>query len=207
MVRNSRRKEDRPDEIVTAAFQEFAECGYADAKLDRVARRAGVSKGLVFVYFKTKEHLFKAVVRTVVIPRIAEFEAAMAGHDASLAEFLRGPFVDLAAALPESPARHVLRLIIAEGPKHPDLTEWYYEQVVGRLLAALRTLLARAEERGEIREGVLARHPQLIIAPVVVSIVWKLLFDRYEPLANRELIETHVDMLLAALATDGETPA
>ncbi|MEL7536150.1 MAG: TetR/AcrR family transcriptional regulator [Pseudomonadota bacterium] len=194
-----RRKEDRPEEIVAAAFDEFAERGYADTRLEQVAKRAGVSKGLVYLYFKTKEHLFKAVVRTVVMPRVAEFEDAIANHDGTLAEFLEGPFVRIAAALPDSPARHVVRLIIAEGPKHPDLTRWYHEQVISRVLAAFRSLFATAEERGEIRPNTLAQQPLLLIGPVVVSMLWKLLFDRHSQLDVEALIAAHVDLLLRAV--------
>ena len=199
MPKFSRRKEHRPDEIVAAAFAEFAERGYADARLEQVARRAGVSKGLVFLYFKTKEHLFKAVVRMVVIPRVNDFDVAIREHDGPLADFLRGPFVELAAALPDSPARHVVRLMIAEGPKHPDLTRWYHEHVVGRMLAMLTTLLEQAEAQGEIRAATLSRQPLLLVSPVVLSLIWKLLFDSHQPLDVRALIEAHVEHLLAAV--------
>ncbi|MEM1264014.1 MAG: TetR/AcrR family transcriptional regulator [Pseudomonadota bacterium] len=200
MPRNQRRKEDRPDEIVAAAFTEFADRGYADTKLDRVAKRAGVSKGLVFLYFKTKEQLFKAVVRAVVVPRIDAFEAAIAAHEGSLASFLRGPFVEFAAALPESPARHVVRLIVAEGPKHPDLTRWYHDNVISRVTAALAGLFQRAEDSGEIKAATLSQQPLLLIGPVVIGMIWKLLFDSHKPLDTRAFLNAHVDMMLGAFA-------
>ncbi len=195
----SRRKEDRPDEIVAAAFDEFAARGYADTKIERIAARAGVSKGLLYLYFKTKEHLFKAVVRSVVVPRIAELETAIAAHDGTLAEFLEGPFVRFAAALPESPARHIIRLIIAEGPKHPDLTRWYYDEVLSRVIDALRGLFTRALERGDIRDDSLQREPLLLITPVILAMVWKLLFDEYRALDTTKLMQTHVALMLDAL--------
>ena len=65
-----RRKEDRPQEIADAAFATFAEKGYAATRIDDVARRAGISKGLTYLYYKTKEDLFKAVVKNVVVRRV-----------------------------------------------------------------------------------------------------------------------------------------
>ena len=193
--RYRRRKEDRPEEITAAAFAAFAEKGYAGTRVEEVARRAGVSKGLLYLYFKTKEELFKAVVRSFVIPRIDALTASIDATELSVEEFLRGPFLDFAKKLPGSPVAVVIRLMIAEGPKHPDLVQFYWDNVISRGLAMIDTLLERGVASGEFRRTAINDMPHLVVMPVVFSVIFKLLFDK-QPLDTDALIEAHIDMLL-----------
>ncbi|MEQ8205207.1 MAG: TetR/AcrR family transcriptional regulator, partial [Woeseia sp.] len=195
-VRNRRRKEDRPAEITAAAMDEFAERGYDATPVEAVARRAGVSKGLLYLYFKTKEELFKAVVRSFISPRVDALRSAIVDSDIGVEEFLRGPFLTFAAALPTSKARHLLRLMIAEGHKHPDLTRWYWENVVSQGLQALTVLIERGVARGELRPSALDRFPHLLLSPVVFSVIWTLVMQKHSKLDTTEMIEAHIDILL-----------
>jgi AcrR family transcriptional regulator len=194
--RYQRRKEDRPQEITEAAFGAFAEHGFTATKVEDVARRAGVSKGLLYVYFKTKEELFKAVIRSVVTPRLDELFRALDTSELSAEAFIRGPVLDFMKRVPGSPISIVIRLMISEAPKHPDLVDYYWQNVASRGLGALRQLLRRGVDNGEFRESAVNELPQLVIAPVMMSIVWGIVFaDR--SLDTDKLIETHVDMILA----------
>ena len=102
-----RRKEERPQEITEAALAAFAEKGYAATKVDEVAKRAGVSKGLLYLYFKTKEDLFKAVIRSFVVPKIDELTAIIDSSELSSEEFLRGPFLDFVRPSPAHPSAYL----------------------------------------------------------------------------------------------------
>lgn len=190
-----RRKEDRPQEITQAAFAAFAEKGYAATRVDEVAKRAGVSKGLLYLYFKTKEELFKAVVRSLVMPRVDALTASIDQSELSTEEFLRGPFLEFVKQLPGSPVAVVIRLMIAEGPRHPDLLQFYWDNVVSRGLGAIKGLLEQGVANGEFRSSVVNQMPHLVIMPVLFSIVFKLLFEE-QSLDTDKLIETHIDMLL-----------
>jgi len=193
--RYQRRKEDRPQEITEAAFGAFAEQGFTATKVEDVAKRAGVSKGLLYVYFKTKEELFKAVIRSVVTPRIDELTRTLDTSELSAEAFIRGPVLDFMKRVPGSPISVVIRLMISEAPKHPDLVDYYWENVASRGLGALRQLLRRGVDNGEFRESAINELPQLIVAPVMMSILWGIVFaDR--SLDTDKLIETHVDMIL-----------
>jgi AcrR family transcriptional regulator len=194
-----RRKEQRPEQITRAALSAFAEKGYDGTRVTDVARRAGVSKGLLYLYFRTKEELFKAVVKSVVMPRLDALDNAVAPADLSAEEFLRGPFVTFARELPGSPARALVRLMIAEGPKHPDLTAWYWENVVAKGIAILKRLIERGVAAGEFRRSALQEFPQMLIAPVLFSIVWTLVFSPHHELDTDRFIERHVDLLLTAV--------
>ena len=193
-----RRKEDRPQEITDAALAAFAEKGYAATRVDEVAARAGVSKGLVYLYFKTKEEMFKAVVRSVVVPKIDALIGVIDRSDMTSEDFLRGPFLDFVKTLPHSRVSVVIRLMIAEGHKYPDLRQFYWDNVVSRGLGAITVLLDRGIESGEFRRSPVTELPHLFIMPVVFSVIYRQLFDA-KSAETDAIIETQLDVLIGHL--------
>lgn len=193
-----RRKEDRPQEIAEAAFATFAEKGYAAARIDDVAKKAGVSKGLTYLYYKTKEDLFKAVIRNVVVRRVDTLIGDVESSDLSSEEFIRGPLLSFMKNVPGSPIAIVIRLLISEGHRHPDLVDYYYDNVVARGLAAIRQFIERGVESGEFRREALKHQPHLFLAPMMMSMIWRLVFTD-KPLDTDQLMESQIDMLLAQL--------
>ena len=200
--RFQRRKEDRPAEITEAAMATFAEKGYAATRVEEVARRAGVSKGLLYLYFKTKEDLFKAVIRSFVSPRIDALIAEIENTEQSAEDFLRGPFTEFAKFLPRSPARKLVRLLIAEGPKYPDLIAWYWENVVSKGLAAIRSIFEKGVANGEFKPSALTEFPQLLMSPLLMSLIWKELFEPHSSIDTDRLIDGHVDLLIHAIKVE-----
>jgi len=197
--RFQRRKEDRPAEITAAAMQAFAEKGYDATKVEEVAKRAGVSKGLLYLYFKTKEELFKAVVRNFVTPHLDSLVHITEATDLSATDFLRGPFLKFVTTVPKSPARKLVRLLIAEGPKHPDLIEWYWENVVSRGLQAMSTVIEKGVRDGEFRPSAVQEFPQLLIGPVVFSVIWKQLFDTHHELDTDRFLKSHIELIINSI--------
>jgi len=198
-ARFRRRKEERPAEITHAAMQAFAENGYEATRVDDVAKLAGVSKGLLYLYFKTKEELFKAVIKSFVKPRVEALTRSIEENETSASDFLRGPFLDLVRDIPSSPVRHLVRLMISEGPKHPDLTRYYWENVLDPGIEALTRLFRQGVANGEFRESALNRFPQLLVSPVLFSTLWQLIFERHEHLDTDALLESHVEFVLDAI--------
>ncbi len=194
--RYRRRKEDRPQEITAAAFEAFAEKGFARTRVDDVAKRAGVSKGLLYLYFKTKEELFKAVVKSVVIRRVDRLIENVASTELSSEDFIRGPLLSFLKQVPGSPVAIVVRLLISEGPRHPDLVDYYYENVVAKGLAAISGCVKRGVTRGEFRQSAVSDFPHLFLAPVMLSIVWGIIFNDRQ-LDTDTLIASQIDMILA----------
>src|SRR5262249_12485704 len=94
--------------------------------------------------------------------------------------------------------KDIIRLVLTEGPRFPKLAEFYYREVVSRGLAAVRGVLKRAFERGELKDGAIVHNPQLLVAPALVAIMWNALFDRFEPLDVRALMRAHFDVLFGA---------
>ena len=202
-ARRRERKDTRPQEIVAAAFEEFATHGYAVTRLEDVASRARVSKGLPYLYFKTKEALFKAVVKSVITPHFDAIRKQMESTDMSSEEFLKGPFLAFIQELVLSRRAAIARLMIAEGPKHPELTAFYFEHVISHGIEAMRNLIDRGVARGEFRPTRLRDFPQLLIAPVLTAVLWRALFERHRHLDTDKLLETHIGLIVDAIRAPG----
>jgi AcrR family transcriptional regulator len=186
----------RREAILEAALDEFSARGFAAARLEDMAKRAGVAKGTIYLYFADKEALFQELVRFQIGPVMSAFGAALASElplksliDQAIEIFTREVF--------GTRRKEVMRLIISEGPRFPALAEFYYREVLGPLLKAVRARLQRAHERGEIVDDVLIRFPQLLGAATVTAVVWQGLFDRFEPLDARAMIRAYFDRLFA----------
>ena len=188
------RRNERHAAILAAALAEFAARGFAATRLDDVARRAGVAKGTIYLYFRDKEALFQELVRTMLSPLVGAIEAAPLRDlpIRAVVEVIFDMFVDEIYA---THRKDVIRLILAEGPRFPKLAEFYYREVIARVLPVIRARLALAVERGELAHDALARFPQLLVAPALLAVLWSGLFGRFAPLDARELMRAHLDLL------------
>ncbi len=203
-----RRKEARPAEIVAAALEVFAEKGFAAAKLDDIAARAGVSKGALYLYFETKQDLFTAVVRTSVAPNIEAVEEA--------ARNLALPFATLARMLLTIAAERaattqigaVAKMVIAESGNFPDLARVWHEEVVGRALAAVVGVIERAQARGEVRPGDPRLHAFSMIGPLLLGVIWREVMAPAgaPPVDLRALAAQHIDTALTGMLAEGGRP-
>jgi len=179
--RGRRRKEERPQEILAAAFEEFAAKGFAEARVEDVARRGGIAKGTLYLYFKDKEGLFRAVVRSVIQPvfeKLAPFVDAFSGSaEDLLRELLSRHYAQVVS---NEKARAILRLLIAESGKFPRLSDIFYREIIDPGITALRKVLQRGEASGEFRKTRLNDFPQILVAPGVLATIWILvLSDRH----------------------------
>jgi AcrR family transcriptional regulator len=144
--------EERPQQILDAAFAVFGERGLAGARLDDIAKRAGVAKGTIYLYFPNKEALFKEMIRQTAIAHLERSERDFvadrgATATAQLREYMRGLW-----SLTRSPAYQVvLRLVIAELHRFPELMAFYWDEVVSRKRQLLDRLVRRGIESGEFR--------------------------------------------------------
>jgi AcrR family transcriptional regulator len=191
----AQRSAKRRQAILEAALDEFAAQGFAATRLDDVARRAGVAKGTIYLHFADKEALFEEIVRMELGPVVGALEQASradislrAMADQIVELFVRGIF--------ETRRKDVIRLVLTEGPRFPKLAEFYYREIISRVMNTIRAALRRAFERGELANDALVRFPQLLAAPGVVAILWSGLFDRFEPIDVRALLRAHFDVLL-----------
>jgi AcrR family transcriptional regulator len=189
------RSGERRETILAAALDEFSSRGFEAARLEDVARRAGIAKGTIYLYFRDKESLFQELIRTMLTPLVGTIEA-MGQADVPL-PVLADRIADLfVSQVYETRRKDVVRLMITEGRRFPKLAEFYYREVLSRIIAAVRALLQRAAARGEVPKG-LAEFPQIIAAPGLVAIIWNGLFERFEPLDVRKMMKTYLELLFA----------
>ncbi|MGZ8289599.1 MAG: TetR/AcrR family transcriptional regulator [Telluria sp.] len=168
-----RRKEARPQELLAAALDLFVERGFASTRLEDVAKRAGVSKGTLYLYFTNKEELFKAVVRNSVVPAIGAAEDDIAGFSGHSADLLRRVVHGWWERMGTNNASGINKLVMAEAGNFPDLARFYQEEVIKRGTTAMAGMLERAVERGEFRPMNINVMTQVLIAPVLMLMTWK----------------------------------
>lgn len=192
---------ERREQILAAALDEFSQNGFAATRLDDVAKRAGVAKGTIYLYFKDKESLFQELLRAQIGPVISMLEAMLAGSGNAkplplrlLADRVAELFVEQVIA---TRRKDIIRLILAEGPRFPKLAAFYYREVIARGIAALRARAARAVQDGELQSDALVRFPQLIVAPALIAILWKSMFEKFEPLDAKAFMRAHIETLFA----------
>ncbi len=198
-----RRKADRPREIVAAALQIFAEKGFASARLDEIATRAGLSKGAVYLYFETKEDVFRAVVEHAIAPEIDLARAAIAAHPGPLPDLLRLLAERFVAVVGGSAVGGVAKMVIGEARNFPELARVWHDRLVSKVIGAVASAVAAAQVRGEVRPGDPRIYALQIIAPLLVGVIWR---ETFVPVGAPEfdlssLSVQHLDTLLVGLLT------
>ena len=190
----AKRSAERRDAILAAALDEFAARGFAATRLDDVARRAGVAKGTIYLHFADKETLFQELIRMELSPVVGALEN-VSHADVPLRQ-VTGQLIEVfVREILETRRKDVIRLVITEGPRFPKLAEFYYREVIARVMETIRAMLRRAHERGELKTDALVQFPQLLAAPGIVAIIWSGLFDRFEPIDVRAMMRAHFDVL------------
>lgn len=192
----------RREAIAEAALDIFVEKGFAAARMDDVAARAGVAKGTIYLHFKDKEALFEEIVRTMLVAPLSRAELALPREDESARGFLERSLLPILLELAGTRRGDVVRLLIAEGARFPRLAETYHHEVIQRGLALMAGLGARARARGEPGADVLEKSPQLVVAPALVGLIWSGLFARLQPLDVRALVAAQLDLIFGPRPPD-----
>lgn len=196
-----RRSGDRPKEICGAALQVFSEKGFAAAKVDEIARRAGVSKGTLYLYFEDKADLFRAVVRSAVSPNLEAIGAAVAAADCSFAELYPMLLAQFAAMTTRVPIGAVAKMVIGESRNFPELAKVWHDEVVGKALSAMTELVHRAQERGEVGPGDPRLYVFSMMAPIMMGVLWREILQPAgaAPLNVQALASQHAQALLGGM--------
>lgn len=203
-----RRKAERPDEIVSAALAVFSEKGFAAARLDEIARRAGVSKGAVYLYFETKEEVFRAVVERAIAPNLGAVKAMAAAHPGPLADLLRGVTMHIASVIQNTPLGGVLKMVVGEARNFPEIARVWHDELVSQALGAMATAIAAAQARGEVKPGDPRTYALQLVSPMLVAVLWRETFVPVgaEPFDLPAVMAQHVETLLSGMLTEGARP-
>jgi AcrR family transcriptional regulator len=200
-----RRKADRPAEIVEAAMAVFAERGFAAARLDDIARRAGVSKGALYLYFETKEDIFRAVVAQAIAPNLQAVRAMIEAHPGPLADLLRLVAERIGLLIETLPVGGVVKMVIGEAGNFPQLARVWHDDLVAHILGALTDAIAAGQARGEVRSGDPRAYALEIVAPMLLGLIWRETFVPVgaAPFDLAALARQHVETMIQGLSAKG----
>ncbi|HSU30462.1 MAG TPA: TetR/AcrR family transcriptional regulator [Bryobacteraceae bacterium] len=190
--------------IINAALDEFVEKGFAAARMEDIARRAGVAKGTIYLNFSDKEALFEAIVKQEIRPKV-DTAASVAASGGSLREFFELTLLPVLDDVVGTRRGAVLRLLIGEAGRFPKLAEVYYRVVVQPGLDAIRKLVQSATERGELGDDMLVEFPQLLIAPMLLAVIWTGLFERFHHLDVNRMAQAYFGHMVASGGQTKET--
>jgi len=196
-----RRKQARPQELMSAALDLFVERGFAATRLEDVARRAGVSKGTVYLYFPSKEDLFKAVVREGMVPVLERGEQMARTHAGADSDLLRQLVRGWWELIGSTRFGGIPKLMFAECRNFPDIGRFYYSEVIRRGHSLVEGVIRRGIRQGEFRSLEPELVTRLLIGPVVLLAIWRHSFEfcdghRLDP---GRYLDQHIDLLLGGL--------
>lgn len=182
----------------------FAERGFAAARMDDIASRARVSKGTIYLYFESKEAVFRALVQETLARRVSDLAAFARDHRGPVAPLLRELLLRLGHFISTSDLVMLPKMVIAEAGNFPDLARIYREEVVERGLTLFGGLLQTGMERGEFRKVPVQHAVRLCLAPLLLAAIWRTTFAPSDaaPYDYAGLIETHVSTLLRGLQAE-----
>src|SRR5881397_3876002 len=197
-----RRKEARPAEIVSAALDVFVERGFAATRLEDVARRAGVTKGTVYLYFKNKDALFKAVVRETIVPVIAQGEALAQSFTGSARDLVEQLVRSYWTLVGETRLAGIPKLMMAEAATFPALTKFYYDEVVTRGHRLMAGVIERGIKSGEFRPVDVKVAAKLAMTPLMHAVIARRAFASCMPegFDVKQYLDTHIDLYLHGIA-------
>ena len=198
-----RRKEARPQELLQSALTLFVEKGFAATRIDEVAQQAGVSKGTLYLYYPSKEDLFKAVVRQNLSSLIAEGQQMAATFEGSSADLLRCLMQTWWQRVGGTSVAGIHKVVLAEVRNFPELAQFYTDEVIIPADRLFCGCVQRGIERGEFRPMPLHEVAHALMAPVIFMAIHQHSFGagpvRGPDVDPTLLLDTHLDLVLRGL--------
>jgi len=200
-LRWQRRADARPQELLDAALAEFVERGYAATRLETVARRAGVAKATLYLYYANKLELFKAVVRHAIVPEFDEVAHQRDAHRLDARARLVSMLTTFMERVAGSELSGIPKLVIAEAGNFPEVASFYYEEVISRARELVIDTLREGAARGEFRAVDADYAWRIVVSPLLMSIIWRHSFAAFEaqPLDLHRHLQVHLDLLFDGL--------
>ncbi|HEY2836917.1 MAG TPA: TetR/AcrR family transcriptional regulator [Rhizomicrobium sp.] len=201
----NRRKEARAPEILEAALASFGERGFAGTRMDDIAAKAGITKGTIYLYFDSKEALFKALARQSAGAQIEAVTGMVTASDAPSAELLRFVISTLGHFMRTTDRIILPRVLLSEMGNFPELAEFWRREIIDKGLGLFQAIVKRGIARGEFRKLPAEHAARLCIAPLLVMAVWRMHFEKFDsaPYDYEGLVESHIETLLKGLQREG----
>ena len=196
-----RRKDARAPEILEAALACFAQKGFAGTRMDDIARKAGITKGTIYLYFDSKESVFKALARASIGEQLGAVRTMVENLPGSSAQLLRLVLSTMGGFVRTSDRVILPKMLLAESGNFPELAKFWREEIIEQGIALLGGIVARGTARGEFRAVAPEHAARLCVAPILLIAIWRTTFAQFDaqPYDHEGLIEAHLQVLLQGL--------
>jgi AcrR family transcriptional regulator len=194
---------------MSAALAVFGEHGLAAARLDDIAKLAGLSKGTIYLYFPNKEELFREMVRQTVVTQIEAGERQFGEATGTSTDALKAYMRSYWTFIRSPDFAPIFRLIHAEIPNFPELARFYAQEVVSRAHRLIGSIIARGIEAGEFRHIDPLVAARMLTAPFVIHGLWCTHRDCFSSVAKKsddEVLDELMDFYLYAIRAPGLAP-
>jgi len=196
-----RRKEARPEEILEAALTMFTEKGFAGTRLDEIARAAGISKGTLYLYFKSKQEIFEAAIQHTIGPRLEQVEKLVGDDDGPVADLLTRLLREWWMNVTSCHLSALPKLIISESGNFPELAEFFTHKVVRRTRRLFTSVIQKGMDSGEFVAGDATTLARLALAPMIQGVIWMHSLAPYDdPQDPGDYIESHIRMFIESIS-------
>jgi len=197
-----RRKEERPDEIIDAAILSFLGKGYEATKLEAIARQAGVAKGTLYLYFETKEQLFRSVVQKITESNFLTLRKAIEQFNGPFPEFVEFLLSRIVSSVSTSQAPAMTVMIFRESRRFPDIGKIWFEEVLSPTIDAVQKVIERAQNNGEVIAGDPRAYAFSILGPMfTVAMLGEMMGGLPEVIPDRELLaQQHFNTILHGMS-------
>lgn len=202
---HQRRKDARPAEILDAALDEFEEHGFGKATIGGIARRAGVVRGTVYLYYKDKDAVFDALMRARLTDPLIEMQAGLEGYDGDSETLLRMLIAHLYDGVVETRNITILRVLATEGPRLPHLVKLHHDRVMDIGMGFLKMIIARGIARGEFSHTAAEVDPRVLIGPALMALLWQMVFASVAEIDLEEIKEGHLRIILDGIRAKPRT--
>ncbi|MDR3527255.1 MAG: TetR/AcrR family transcriptional regulator [Rhizomicrobium sp.] len=201
-----RRKQARPGEILDAALAVFADKGFAAARMEDIAAKAGVTKGTIYLYFQSKEEVFKSLARQHVSDSLAMAAEEARRFEGSTFDFLSVFLQRCASMILTSEAVALPKIIISESGNFPELAVFWRKEVIDKTTAMLSGVISKGIARGEIRDVPPEYVAKLCMAPMLLGLIWRTTFAHTDdtPFDYEAFMAMHRDVLHRGLRAEGQ---
>ena len=185
---------DRKQAILAAAFDEFTKHGFAMAKMDNIAYHANVSKGSIYNYFSSKEALLEGLVQEYILPNIPS-DLPCAEDNVDIVKYIQTALLHIMDNVCHGNAGKLLHLIISEGERFPQIAHMYYSKVVAVGTNTITILLRQADHKGLLKNRELLEFPQLLLVPILQSMLWSRLFGNFTTIDYTKMLKVYLSSI------------
>ena len=196
-------KTQRREKLLDAAIEIFFQKGFHATRLEDIVKQAGLSKGILYLYFENKEAIFLALIERLALGNVQKLTQLLNNFDKteqSIEKIFKGFFDEITYILVDTQLPKLIKIMIGDSQNFPIIVEHYKQNVINVALSQLALFLEKAHQKKLLNVPEPMLTAQLIIAPFILSVLMQVLFFGEDKQADRArvqaLLKIHQKMLI-----------